>query len=68
MAEFRMRLLGMLRTAVVNAIERRDQVYGRQLASLLERYSLILRGYFGGVPKWAVHQDTAIALKRKATK
>lgn len=38
----------LLDTFVNNAIEYKDQRYGRQLASIMERYALHLRAEFGG--------------------
>lgn len=43
----------MVRTAVQGCIANNDQKFGRQLASILERQSMILRGHFGGSPLWA---------------
>lgn len=42
-------LFGMLRAAVNDAIEQEDQVWARQLASVLEKRFIQLRIAFGGL-------------------
>ena len=42
----------ILKTSVESAIENEDQMYGRQLATVMERHSKDLRLKFGRTPKW----------------
>lgn len=53
MAGFRQTLNAMLAKAMQGCIDNTDQQYARQLATMLERRSLILRAHFGGKPLWA---------------
>lgn len=64
MSGFRQNLANMIRTAVEGCIEHQDQKYGRQLASQLERQSILLRIEFGGNPLWATYSK-AIIRRRK---
>lgn len=54
----RQMLAGLLRTTVDHIQKNSDERYARQLASLMERYALILRSEFGGKPKWATGRAT----------
>ena len=46
-------LFNAVRTFTEQAIGHDDTHFGRQLATTLEKHSLRLRAYFGGVPAWA---------------
>ena len=59
----RQQLAGLVRTFVETAIANDDTKYGRQLASMFEKYSMHLRLYFGGPPLWATSQK--LRLQRK---
>jgi hypothetical protein len=65
MSGFRQNLIAMIRSACVATVRDRDTKYGRQLATLLEKYSLALRGHHGGQPLWALLQETKVKLASK---
>lgn len=59
MAGFRQHLAGMIAAATAQAVERNDQQYGRQLATVFERSALVLRAALGGKPLWHLRPITA---------
>jgi hypothetical protein len=62
---FRQKFANELRTAVENAIAHDDQRYGRQLATMFEKFGMVLRAHFGGSPLWATHSSTLLRRKHK---
>ena len=63
----RQRLAGMLRTTVQHIEASEDGTYGKQLATLLERYAIYLRTlpYVQGRPLWSYRP---LKLARRARK
>jgi hypothetical protein len=51
-------------TFVQNAIDKPDQKYGRQLASIMERHALQLRATVGGTPLWQSNRAKELKPKR----
>lgn len=58
MAEISRQLLTtLIRSFARGAITKNDQKYGRQLATICEQTSLILRAHLGGKPTWELGQS-----------
>jgi hypothetical protein len=60
----RQHFYNLIRTFTENAIGHDDAAWGRQLATMFEKYSLILRAHYGGKPKWAADARTYIKARR----
>lgn len=56
MSNFRSTFARMLRVSVNNAVTRGDEIYGKQLATMFEKASIVLRHRFGGRSVWQMER------------